>query len=212
MSKNKPVGYFDFVLAIDCETTGVCFSSDSAVHNEATGERHQTVSWGVLVVDATKLNIIEELYIEIAWNKISIAQRDADPTFGKEAESVHGLTKEYLDEHGITEEEAVVKILNLVAKYWGAETSIVTLGHNVHTFDMVFLRDLVRRQGIELRLNNRHIDTNSIGFANWQTYNSDQLFDLMGFEQRTDHNALEDIKMTLAALRASRLIFQRALN
>ena len=211
MTTKKPRGYFDFILAIDCETTGLCFSNDSPVYNETTGEYHQPISWGVLVVDANTLEIVEKLYVEIAWNEMSIAQREEDPKFGTFAEKVHGLSKDYLDENGMDEEDAVAEIVSMVLKYWGPTTGIVTLGHNVHTFDMPFLRDMCRRHGIELKFNNRHVDTNSIGFANWETYNSDDLFELLGFEDRKEHNALDDIIQTLEAVKVSRIVFQAAL-
>lgn len=210
--KDKPRGYFEKILAIDCETTGLCFSNDSPVYNPDTGERHQTVSWGVIVARADNLKPIDELYVELKWNDESVKQREADSSFGKKAEEVHGLTKEYLDENGVTEEEGIVQIGSLIMKHWGPTNRVVTLGHNVHTFDMPFLRDLFGRYEVELKFGNRHIDTNSIGFINWNTFNSDDLFGMIGFEERGDHNALEDIKQALEVAHMTRVVFQKAIK
>lgn len=204
--KDKPRGSFDFLLAIDCETTGLKFNSDNA------DEGHQAVSWGIIVADATTLKPIEELYVEIMWNEQSLAAAAKDPTFGKKAEQIHGLTFEYLEKNGITEEEAVTKIGELILKYWGPEVSIRTLGHNVHLFDLFFLRSMFRRHGIELKFGNRHYDTNSVGFVTLGTFNSDDLFQKVGFEMRGEHNALDDARMALESARRIRVLFQNALE
>lgn len=204
--KDKPRGSFDFLLAIDCETTGLTFNSDYA------DAGHQAVSWGIIVADAQTLKPIEELYVEIKWNEQSRAARQKDSTFGVRAEQIHGLTFDYLEENGIDESEAVLKIGELILKYWGPEVSIRTLGHNVHLFDLFFLRSMFRRHGIELKFGNRHYDTNSVGFVTLGTFNSDDLFQKMGFETRGAHNALDDAKMALESARRIRVIFQNALE
>ncbi len=210
--KNKPRGYFKHLLAIDCETTGLCFSSDSPVHNPETGEHHQAVSWGLIVADSETLEPVEELYVEIKWNDKSKKQRKDNPQFGKKAEEIHGLTRAYLEKNALSEEEAVVAIGALILKYWGPNVSIRTLGHNVHMFDLPFLRDLFKRNGITLKFGNRHYDTNSTGFMTFGTWNSDELFDYVGFEERGDHNALDDAHMALESARVIKLLFQRCIN
>lgn len=204
--KDKPRGHFDFILAIDCETTGLKFGSDYA------DEGHQAVSWGVVVADAATLKPIEELYVEIKWNQQSKDARKNDSSFGKRAEEIHGLTYDYLEKNGVDEEEAVALIGSLILKYWGPEVSIRTLGHNVHLFDLFFLRSMFRRHGIELKFGNRHYDTNSVGFVAFNTFNSDDLFEKVGFEARGEHNALDDAKMALESARRIRVIFQSALG
>ena len=204
--KNKPRGYFQYLLTIDCETTGLNFNSDDP------SEGHQAVSWGVIVTDAETLKPIEELYVEIKWNEESKKQREENKKHGKRAEEIHGLTYDYLEENGVTEEEAVEQIGTLILKYWGPEVSIRTLGHNVHTFDMPFLRSMFRRNGIALKFGNRHYDTNSIGWCTFGTFNSDDLFELVGFDLRDKHNALDDARMALTAARTIRLVFDKALN
>jgi DNA polymerase III epsilon subunit-like protein len=214
--KGMPRGYFKYVLAVDSETTGLCFKNydhnENPVYNSTTGERHQALSWGFLVVDTEDFSIVDELYIEVQWNEESLLQRHEDPSFGKKAEEVHGLTLSYLEEHGIPEEEAVMLIGELILKWFGPENAIKLLGHNVHLFDLAFLRDLFKRYGIALKFGNRHYDTNSGAFMTFGTWNSDDLFEQIGFEARGDHNALDDIKMTVEAARIMKMIFQKALD
>lgn len=210
--KGKPRGSFDYMLAIDCETTGLCLNYETPVANPKTGERHQAISWGIIVADAKTLKPIEKLYIEVKWNKASKAQRKEDSSFGTKAEQIHGLDFQYLEKNGVTEEEAVIQIGNLIVKYWGPTVSIRTLGHNVHLFDLPFLRDLFERMGVPLSFGNRHYDTNSIGFATLGTFNSDDLFEAVGFEKRGDHNALTDAEQALEATRIIRTIFRSALE
>jgi hypothetical protein len=203
---DKPIGYFEKVLAIDCESTGLVFNSD----DPSVG--HQSVSWGFVVADGKTLKPIEELYVEIKWNEETKLARKKDSTFGKKAETVHGLTYEYLEENGLTEEEAVAQIATLILKYWGPENKICLLGHNVVTFDLWFLKRLFRTFEIELRFGNRHVDTNSVGYVNWETYTSDELFETVGLPVRGEHNALDDAKYSLESARRTRLIFNKALN
>lgn len=209
--RGKSKGYFQYVLAADCETTGLCFNSDNPAYNPKTGERHQAVSWGLVVADAHTLKPIEELYLEIKWNDHSLDAREADSTFGRKAESIHGLSLEHLENNGVDEQDAVIQIGELILKYWG-DQNIRMLGHNVATFDLHFLRTMFREYNIELKFGNRHVDTSSVGFVCFETYTSDQLFEECGFEQRKDHNALVDAKYALGAARIARLIFQNALE
>lgn len=208
--KGAPRGSFDFLLGMDCETTGLCTNNETPVFNDK-GERHQTVSWGFVVANVQTLRPIEKLYLEIKWNDKSKAQREANPEFGLKAESIHGLTYDHLEQNGITEEEAVLQIGNLIVKHWG-NTNIRTLGHNVHTFDLPFLRDIMTRHGVHFAFGNRHYDTNSIGFATFGTFNSDDLFELIGFEHREEHNALTDAEQALETTRVIRTIFQQAIK
>ena len=192
----KPRGYFDYFLAIDCETSGMAFNEDDPSINTKTGQIYQSVSWGLIVVDATTLKTVEELYLEIKW--------DGESEWDKKAEKVHGLSLAYLEEHGMTSEEAVVAIAGLILKYWGPDVPVCLAGHNVQTFDMPFLKRLLRSQGIDIKFGNRHIDTNSIGFGVYQTYNSDDLFEMVGCAKRAEHNALDDARNVVRSIRVTR--------
>jgi DNA polymerase III epsilon subunit-like protein len=202
---------FTRILAIDCETTGLAFDQRDPTHNPQTGERHQTVSWGIAVLD-TNFNIIEKEYVEIKWNKYSIEQRLKNPKHGSDAEKVHGLTKEYLDVNGYTEEQAIEIIGSIILRYWAPDQPITLFGHNVGTFDLYFLYDLFHRYGIELKFSSRCIDSFSIGFALFGTFNSNELFELTGCEAREHHNAMDDILMTVHSIKMAKKLFNIALG
>lgn len=203
-NKKLPRGYFKYVLAMDSETTGFSPSSDDVSMG------HQAVAWGLIVAD-TDFNPIEKLYVEIKWNEQSKAARKANPQFGLPAEAIHGLTFDYLEKNGLEESEAVAKIGNLIIKYW-PDNYIRTLGHNVHIFDMPFFRAMFRRYGIELKFGSRHYCSSSLGFGVTGAFNSDDLFDLMGFEKRGNHNALDDAHMSLETFRMIRTIWSQKIG
>lgn len=202
--KGKPRGYFEKILAMDCETTGLAINKDDPSYNPDTGKEYQAVSWGLVVADAQTLQPIEKMYIEIKWNGIS--------TWDNRAQKIHGLSKEHLEKNGFTELEAVEAIGTLIMKHWGPTVRIGTLGHNVATFDLWFLKRLFRHHNIELSFGSRHVDTSSIGFVNWNTFTSDALFSMVGFDDRGDHNALDDALMSLESARITRNIFTTCLD
>jgi len=198
----KQIGYSKFILAMDCETTGICKGDDPSIGQ-------QCVSWGIVVADTDTLKPVKELYVEIKWNEASKAARKKDPTFGEYAATkVHGLSYEYLEEHGISEEEAVMEIVNIILEYWGPNVQVKTLGHNVVSFDLPFMRAMFRRHGIEVPFGSRHYDTNAIGWATVGSYTSDALFTTMGYDTRNNHNALEDTLLALNSCRRINIIWR----
>lgn len=201
----KPRGYIERVLFVDVETSGLSFG-DNPVGSPLDGETFQIVSIGLVVASAQTLKAIDELYIEIKWNGTS--------TWSPGAQKVHGLSMAYLDEHGVEEEEAVALIAGLILKHWGPDSPVCLGGHNVATFDRLFLKDLLNRHGIFVKFGSKTIDTNSIGFATTQDHNSDDLFATFGLTSRdpNQHNALQDAKYALEVVRLVRLLWQKRIG
>ena len=211
--RGKRIGYFNNFFAMDCETTGLCFKNydfdENVVHNPNSGEHHQALSWGIMVVDTETFEVHDKLYVEIKWNETSKAQRAKDPKFGRRAEQVHKLTYEYLEEHGVEEEQAVIQIANLITKYLGTDNAIKVLAHNP-LFDIAFLRDLFKRFGVKLKFGSRVFDTNSLGLGTTKAWNSDDLFETMGNTHRESHNALDDIEQTVQMFKNIQMLWRRA--
>lgn len=198
-----PQGYFNRILAMDAETSGLFFGTNPARDPTDPTQRYQAVSWGMVVLDGG-LNQLDELYVEIQW--------DGKSKWSKKAEEVHGLSKEYLAENGLPFEEAYTQIINFIFKHWGT-TPVVTLGHNSISFDLEVLRSDLQELEIVLKFGNRHLDSNTLGFTLFETYTSDQLFDALGQSDRGDnHNALDDIKRTIQAFRVARAMARQVLG
>ena len=201
MQNRKPKGFMEKILAIDCETTGLAQGSLNPVYDTENNKRYQSIAWGLIVASATTFKPIEKLYVEIKW--------DGESEWSKQAEGVHGLSKKYLNEHGVDEISAIEQIGSLIMKHFG-DGSVSLLGHNVATFDRYFLRDLFERNGIKLKISNRLIDTYSVGLCTLGTFNSDDLFESVGLPDRDPekHNALTDTEYALESMRRIHVAFQ----
>lgn len=193
MEKTK--GYFDKILAIDCETSGYASNSVDASYEFHNKQHYQAVSVGLIVVNAATLTPIRDLYVEIKWDGLS--------EWSLGAERVHGLSLQHLEDNGVTSVEAVEQIGNLILDFWGPDSYINLLGHNPE-FDKHFLKRLMLSEGINLHFSNRNIDTNTLGFTVFNTYNSDDLFDVIGIQQRQHHNALQDAHNALKVVQVVR--------
>lgn len=206
MDNKKPRGYIEKILIADSETTGMAYGSDDPSRDPVTGKTYQAVAWGFIVADAATLEPIEKLYVEIKWN----GESEWDPR----AQAVHGLSLEYLEQNGLTEEDAVVAIASLILKYWGPESPVHLGGHNVATFDLPFLRRLLRKFGIEIKFGHKYVDSNSVGLVTFGTHNSDDLFEAVGCPTRdpNKHNALTDAEHTLTALRTIKQLFNACME
>lgn len=184
---------FSKIAIMDCETSGLFFNENPVT--DGTDE-YQTVSWGIVIADTTTLVPIDTFYVEIKWNGTAL--------WNTKAQAVHGLSKEHLEANGIDEETATIEILEFFGKHFG--TGVIHCGgHNFASFDLLFMRAMMAKIGIPFKTGNRFVDSNSVGFAAFNTYTSDELFNLMGVV-RKDHNALEDALASLTVLRNTRAL------
>lgn len=198
-NKNK----IKYILAVDVETTGMSWLQGDP------SKGHQVVSFGAIVADAETFEEIEHKYVEVKWTKESEDALEQNPSFGRDAEKVHGLTREYLNEHGVTEEEAAAELGELIMKYWSTDVTVQLLGHNVATFDLFFIRNLLHKHGLTFKFASRMYDSHSLGAGTVGAVNSDQLFAALGFDDRNDHNSLEDARMSLEAFRIIRKLWTK---
>lgn len=205
MTKSRAA--FDLLLATDAETTGIAMGCVDPTFNPETGEKFQAISFGFVVARADTFQPVDELYVEIKY--------DDRYVWSDGAQRVHGLTREYLEENGMTRQEAAFKIVEFIQKYFGPVETIrklVLLGQNVATFDRYFLIELLSEVGADIiQFGNRHVDTFSIGLATLGVYSSNELFDALGLERDpNNHNALEDTKHALKAARLIKKFIQSA--
>lgn len=178
-----------FALGIDWETTGY------SIPNYA--QFHQGISFGAIIFDVRSLEPVEELYLEIKY----------DPKYKWEAgaERVHGITQAHLKQYGVTQEDAAAQLCNLIIKYIGTE-DVMLLGHRVH-FDREFTKQLTKTIEVDLSYHPTTIDTASLSTALMEMSKSEDVFQTLGMPPRQNHNALEDIRYTLASVKRMKELF-----
>lgn len=182
-------------LLIDWETSGSDWGKNSA-------ESFQGITFGAIVFDTTTFTEVDSLYCELHFD-------DKKYKWSDEAEKIHGKTREYLAKNGISREEGLANLLELILKYWGPNSKILIAGHNVG-FDNNFTDQLCEDFGMKGHIKFHHVlvDTSGIGFVTIGKYKSDEVFELLGgLEKREEHNALEDARATLSVLRNVRETF-----
>lgn len=169
------------IIGIDVETTGFDYSEDIT-------KNHQIVSIGLLAL-TSDFRVIDKFYREIKWNGTS--------HWSPQAEKIHGLTKDYLENNGISEEDAVADILEfLINNLEDINKPILFLGHNVRNFDIPFFKKLTSKFDVNLKIAHRAVDSFTLGYTLFGTNDSNELFSLFGYERTTNHNALEDVLIT----------------
>lgn len=190
-----------FGLALDWETSGALWGGDSS-------QKFQGLAFGAIVFNTADFSPVEELYREIQFKYHRYEWSD-------EAAAIHGLSKEYLQQHGVSQEDAACDLAELILKYWGPSSKVMLLGHNTE-FDRRFTNQLLNSIDIEfsvekqtdlgswIQLHHVILDTSSLGFCTLGLYKSDLLFEKMGFSARGAHNALEDVRLTLSTAGAIR--------
>lgn len=178
-----------FGLAIDWETSGY------SLPNYA--ENHQGLSFGAIIFDVKTFESVDTIYHEIKF--------DPKYQWSETAEKIHGLSRNYLNTNGVSQEEATTSLVNLIIKYIGTE-DIMLLGHRVH-FDKAFTQQLTESQGVFLNYHPTTIDSASIATVLLETSKSDEIFSMLGLPKRGQHNALEDIMYTLDSVRIMKNFF-----
>lgn len=185
-------------LCIDWETSG----SDFARGHSA--DIFQGISFGAAIFNTRTFDIIDTLYREVKFDSSKYQ-------WSMDAQRIHGLSREYLEEHGISREDACCDLVEFMLKYLGPSPKVMVLGHNV-AYDISYTRQLLGDFGVEFDTHHVQLDTACLSFIHFGTYKSDHLFEIMGFEHRQQHNALEDVFLTIEAAKTFKLITQEALG
>ena len=187
-----------FAICIDWETTGSNFGGDST-------EDYQGIAYGAVIFDTETFEPVETLYREIHFDETKYKWTDG-------AEKIHGLSREHLAANGVTREEALTDLLDLILRYIGTESKIMFLGHNVD-FDICFTQQLARDFGIELKIHHVKLETSGTAFMLIGKYRSNDVFEFFtGVVRDGAHNALDDALITLETARNMRALITAALE
>lgn len=198
-----------FGLCLDWETSGSVWGGDSS-------REYQGLSFGAIVFKTDDFAAVEKLYCEIKF-------KPDQYKWSSEAEAIHGLSRDHLEEHGIEQEDAAVALAEMILKYWGPDGKVMFLGHNPE-FDRRFTNQLLNSIEIEfsvekqtqfqswIQLHHVILDTSAAGFITLGLFKSDLLFEKIGFAERGSHNALCDAEQTLETCAVIRGLTKLALG
>lgn len=189
------------VLIMDWETTGAEFGMPP----EQIAQKYQGISLGIIVADFDTFEEIESDYIEI--------QYDPKYVWTQVAEDIHGISRQHLQLHGVSKDDAAVRVLSLILKYWGP-TGIIIFGAHNAAFDMAFLQEqILKPNGVHLEFHQAKLDTAVLGLILLGNGKSDFVFDMLaGNDGRGSHNSLEDARLCLRSLQTAKLLFSEMLN
>lgn len=178
-------------LAVDWETTSLEVQDG------------QGIQIGAVVYDRTTYEEVASYtrYIKFDHNK---------SRWQKAAEDIHHITREFLDEEGITQEEAAIEFLDFLNTWFGSKDPIHFLGLN-SKFDIGFTNQLLKVIGCTfghkepglscVKLHHIVMDLQPLAMALFGVYKSDDIFALCGYEKRGAHSAIEDIRMTVGSMK-----------
>lgn len=185
-------------LAFDCETSGINFNTILPCTD------YQMVSVGMIAFNVADYTPIDELYLEIQWNGIS--------KWDVRAENIHGMSKDYLIQNGVPELEAAIQVGLFLDKNFGIDNALNLLGHNVVNFDLPFFKEFLWRHEMPFKFAHRHFDTFALSMGTIGAYDSNELFDQMGFPARKEHNALKYAKMSLKSYQIIKKMWNKYVN
>jgi DNA polymerase III epsilon subunit-like protein len=187
----------NLALCIDWETTGSNFGGDSSLE-------YQGIAFGAVIFRLSDFEVVDTL-------KRYVKYEPAKYKWSADAQRIHGMTRGFLEENGITQEEAAADLAELIIKYFGPSPKIMVLGHNVG-FDISFTRQLLQPHGLMFDVHHVLLDTSGMGLIAFGKYKSDHLFELVGLEKRGNHDPLEDALYTLEVVKSVRLLVNEALG
>lgn len=185
-------------LCLDFETSGSNFGGDSTID-------YQGLSFGAIIFNTETFEEVESIYVEMKFDASKYK-------WSEEAEAIHGMSREYLEENGVDRDEALAELLSLILKYFGPNPGkILFLGHNCQ-FDIDFTLQLCRDFGMEIVPFHVILDTSSTGYILTGMYKSNDIFETFANISRDKHNALDDARACLTSARVMREIFQAGLT
>jgi len=188
------------MLFVDVETSGY----DQSNMMDRTGNgKFQMTSIGAIVANVNTLKELDTFYIEFKYME--------QCTWDSGAERIHGLSREHLEENGVSYEDGFVQFVEFLCKHFDPSYAITLGGHNVATFDRHFIIRFFEHNDAEIRLSGHSVDSYTLGKVLLNANNSNELFEQVGIDRDT-HNALEDARASLKAARLVKRLYETALN
>jgi Exonuclease len=192
----------DFGLVCDWETSGLL---ETHFPYETFLEGPQGIEIGAIMVKLPEFIVLEEYESKVRFlgthDNISYGGPLYEKlTWSSESQEIHGITIESL-KNAPSPTEVAANLMYMTQKYVKSNDPIMFSGHSpigdiYHTKQLLFLGG--RSRGI--RFHHRMFDTFSLGKFLYGAKSSSALFKIVSGVVRGKHTAIEDARLTLAAL------------
>lgn len=186
------------LLVVDTETSGSSWET-----YEETFRRYQVLSIALILATSDTFKPVKELYIELKFDA-------GKYEWTTQAEAIHGLTREHLEENGLSNEDAAAEVAQFIFDHFGTG-KVMILGHNPG-FDIAALEQLLEPHGVMPTLHHVVLDTSALGVFTIGEFRSKPLFEFFHGSRAEKHNALDDARMTLEVAATVRGVMNEVLN
>lgn len=132
-----------YVCVADTETGGLPSKGGKGKPEKKAFYDVALVEVALVVVDCINLKIVDE------YNEI-ISPYKEDCEYSPGAESVHGLSKKYLEENGLDVKEVYKGVKSFMKTYANPKIGTILAGHNFQLFDVPFFEGLFNFHGDNL--------------------------------------------------------------
>lgn len=153
----------NYYLSIHVETTGI-----NTVVDEPINKGHEIVCLSAVICEKKTFKQIDEICIFI------------DHGIDKIGSEWHGITVPFLEEEGVDEETAVLEFSNFILQYFNPDVSIITMGQNVHSFVLPFVKDLLYRNEVYIYFSSNSLDVFSLSVPTIGETSIKDLIELFG--------------------------------
>lgn len=187
-----------FILVPDVETSGSTFGT-----YEETFSKYQAIAFGVIVAKSDTFEEVDSLEFKIKFDASKYE-------WSAEAEKIHGLSRETLENEGLSKEDAALLLGEFILKYFGTG-KVMIANHNTF-FDIEAMRQLLEPFGVMPDLHHVVLDTSALGFVAMGKYRSNDVFEFFNGERPSIHDALGDARMALGVMRGIRGLVDVALG
>lgn len=189
---NYKVPYY---LSIHVETTGISVDPKKPVYDGC-----KIVSLAAAICDKETFREIDSM---IVFFKVKGDENDIGTSY-------HGISKSFLEEHGVDEDEGIEEFFNFLEQYIDTTYSIICMGQNPHAFAIPFLKDLLNRNGVSnaVRFSSCSFDVFSVTASTIGETTIKQLIDIFGdvdklepFQQSKEYTSLLKAKTFIEIIR-----------
>jgi len=156
-------------ISCHVETNGVNFDTSTRDINDG----YRVVSVGLVACN-------ENFEVQ---DEIIIFNYDVDST---DTEKYHGISNKFLSKYGVSEEEVAVEVSQFIISNTNVNRPIKLIGHNIATFSLPFLKQLLLDHDMSIQFSSNTIDTYSMLIGTMGEYSLSDVVEAFATEDQDE--------------------------